>query len=89
MTKTRAIDLRVLVVLVAGLLAAAAVWAGTSWAGGSGEESPPGSTPAQTGDGGSSFTQSGGSGDDRRDCPDKGSGGEGPSTSEDSAETAV
>jgi hypothetical protein len=89
MTKTRAIDLRVVVVLVAGLLAGAALWAGTSWAGGSGGQSPPGATPAQTGDGGSSFTQSGGSGDDRRDCPEKDPGGQGPSTSEDSAETAV
>jgi hypothetical protein len=89
MAKTRTIDLRVVVVLLAGLLAAAAVWAGTSWAGGSGERSPSGSTPAQTGDGGSAFTQSGGSGDDRRDCPNKGGGGERPSTSENSAETAV
>jgi hypothetical protein len=89
MTKTRAIDLRVVVVLLAGLLTAVAVWAGTSWAAGSAERSPAGSTPAQNG-GGSEFTQSGGSGgDDRRDCPNKGGGGERPSTSENSVETAV
>jgi hypothetical protein len=89
MTKTRTIDLRVVVVLLAGLLAAAAVWAGTSWAGGSGTQAPPGSPPTQAGDGGFSFSQSDGSGDDRRDCPDKGPDGEGPSTSENAAETAV
>jgi hypothetical protein len=89
MTKTRAIDLRVVLVLVAGLLAAAAVWAGTSWAGGSGEPSPPSSPPAQTGDGGFSFSQNRGSGDDRRDCPEQGGGGEAPPTSENAAETAV
>ena len=89
MTKTKSIDLRVLVMLVAGLLATAALWAGSSWAGGSGGQSPPASTPAQTGDGGFSFTQSGGSADDRRDCPDKDQGSEGPSTSEDTAEPAV
>lgn len=70
MTRARMLDRRAVVVLIAGLLALATVWAGTALGGGSG-----GSDPAKTGKNapaqksGPGFVQ-----DDRgdgRDCPNK------------------
>jgi hypothetical protein len=46
--------MRAIVVLIAGLLAVAVVWAGTALGGGSGGESKPRSTPVQQSDAGKS-----------------------------------
>ncbi len=64
MAKARTPRMRAIVVLIAGLLAAAVVWAGTALGGGSGERVKP-STPAQ------SDTRSGQDGKrvTDRDCP--------------------
>jgi hypothetical protein len=48
MTKARTTRMRAIVVLIAGLLAVAVVWAGTALGGGSGGEAKPPSTPAQS-----------------------------------------
>jgi hypothetical protein len=70
MTKARKLELRAVVVLMAGLLALATVWAGSALGGGSGgnDRAPTGkNTPAQKSDPG--YVQ-----DDRgdgRDCPFK------------------
>lgn len=75
MAKARKLELRAVVVLIAGLLALATVWAGSALGGGSG-----GSDPAQSGKkapaqkSGPGFVQ-----DDRhdgRDCPNKDRAGE-------------
>ena len=51
MAKARTPRMRAIVVLIAGLLAVAVVWAGTALGGGSGGEAKPqGSTPAQQSD---------------------------------------
>jgi hypothetical protein len=50
MTKARTPRMRAIVVLIAGLLAVAVVWAGTALGGGSGGEVKPPSTPAQQSD---------------------------------------
>jgi hypothetical protein len=79
-TKTRTLNLSAVLVLAAGLLAAAAVWAGVSLAGGSGTAEPSGSQ----GGGGFSFVQDGG--DQRgegRDCPKR--DGSAPSDAADSS----
>ncbi len=77
MTKARKLETRAAVVLIAGLLALATVWAGSALGGGSG-----GSDPAQSGKkapaqkSGPGFVQ-----DDRgdgRDCPNKDKGGADP-----------
>jgi len=77
-TKARKLELRAVVVLIAGLLALATVWAGSALGGGSGgsDRAPTGrNAPAQKSDPG--FVQ-----DDRnhdgRDCPNKGRGGSDP-----------
>jgi hypothetical protein len=78
MTKARKLELRAVVVLIAGLLALATVWAGSALGGGSG-----GSDPAQTGKkapaqkGGPGFVQDGDRHSDR-DCPNKDKGGADP-----------
>jgi hypothetical protein len=78
MAKARKLELRAVVVLIAGLLALATVWAGSALGGGSGgnDRAPTGkNAPAQKSDPG--FVQ-----DDRnhdgRDCPNKGGGGSDP-----------
>jgi hypothetical protein len=48
MAKARTPRMRAIVVLIAGLLAAAVVWAGTALGGGSGGEAKQPSTPAQS-----------------------------------------
>jgi hypothetical protein len=48
MAKARTPRMRAIVVLIAGLLAVAVVWAGTAPGGGSGGEAKPPSTPAQS-----------------------------------------
>lgn len=48
MAKARTPRMRAIVVLIAGLLAVAVVWAGTALGGGSGGETKPPSTPAQS-----------------------------------------
>jgi hypothetical protein len=61
-TKTRTFDAVPVLAVLAGLLAAAAVWAGSSLAGGSGADGggvSPGATIVQVGE-------------DDRDCPDRG-----------------
>jgi hypothetical protein len=50
MAKARTSRMRAIVVLIAGLLAVAVVWAGTALGGGSGGDMKPGSTPAQKSD---------------------------------------
>ena len=65
MAKARTPRMRAIVVLIAGLLAVAVVWAGTALGGGSGGEAKPPSTPAQS-DTGSG--QDGKRGTDK-DCP--------------------
>jgi hypothetical protein len=71
MTRARTIEMRAVVVLIAGLLALAAVWAGSALGGGSGGNKSPntGNAPAQSGPG---FVQenNGDRGTDR-DCPFK------------------
>lgn len=64
MTKARTPRMRAIVVLIAGLLAGAVIWAGTALGGGSGDGAKP-ATPAQS-DAGKS--QSGERATDR-DCP--------------------
>jgi hypothetical protein len=77
MTKARRFDRRAVVVLIAGLLAVATVWAGTALGGGSSGSDPVQSgknAPAQKS--GPGFVQ-----DDRgdgRDCPNKGNHGSDP-----------
>jgi hypothetical protein len=77
MTKARKLELRAVVVLIAGLLALATVWAGSALGGGSGGSDPVQSgknTPAQKS--GPGFVQ-----DDRhdgRDCPNKDRAGADP-----------
>ena len=78
MTKARKLELRAVVVLIAGVLALAAVWAGTALGGGSGgnDRAPTGkNAPAQKS--GPGYVQ-----DDRnhdgRDCPFKDKGGSDP-----------
>ena len=78
MTNARKLELRAVVVLIAGVLALATVWAGTALGGGSGgsDRAPTGkNTPAQKS--GPGYVQ-----DDRnhngRDCPNKGNGGSDP-----------
>jgi hypothetical protein len=77
MTRARTIEMRAVVVLIAGLLALAAVWAGSALVGGSGGSDPAkaGNTPAQSGPG---FVQdqNGDRGTDR-DCPFKDGDGAG------------
>jgi hypothetical protein len=71
MTRARTIEMRAVVVLIAGLLALAAVWAGSALGGGSGGGQPAQSgkqAPAQKSDSG--FVQDGDRGSDR-DCPFK------------------
>ena len=77
MAKARKLEMRAVVVLIAGLLALATVWAGSALGGGSG-----GSDPAQSGKNapaqksGPGFVQ-----EDRhsdRDCPNKDKGGAEP-----------
>jgi hypothetical protein len=50
MAKARTTRMRAIVVLIAGLLAVAVVWAGTALGGGSGGEVKPRSTPAHQSD---------------------------------------
>jgi hypothetical protein len=76
MTKARKLEMRAVVVLIAGLLALATVWAGSALGGGSGgsDRAPTGkNAPAQKSDSG--FVQ-----EDRsdRDCPNKDKGGAEP-----------
>jgi hypothetical protein len=77
MTKARRFDRRAVVVLIAGLLAVATVWAGTALGGGSG-----GGDPARSGK--NAPAQKSGPGyvqddrDDGRDCPNKGHRGSDP-----------
>jgi hypothetical protein len=77
MTKARKLELRAVVVLIAGVLALATVWAGSALGGGDGSDRAPTgkNTPAQKS--GPGFVQ-----DDRnhdgRDCPNKGGGGSDP-----------
>jgi hypothetical protein len=66
MTKTRP-RLRAIVVLIAGLLAVAVIWAGTALGGGSGGDSPKAPTPAQSDTGSSQHGERGAD----RDCPYK------------------
>jgi hypothetical protein len=78
MTKARKLELRAVVVLIAGLLALATVWAGSALGGGSGgsDRAPTGqNTPAQKSDPG--FVQED-RGHDGRDCPNKDKGGAEP-----------
>jgi hypothetical protein len=78
MTKARKLELRAVVVLIAGLLALATVWAGSALGGGSGgnDRAPTGkNTPAQKS--GPGFVQED-RGKDGRDCPNKGGGGSDP-----------
>ncbi len=76
MAKARKLEKRAVVVLVAGLLALATVWAGTALGGGSG-----GSKPAQVGKkapaqkSGPGFSQNG-KRHSGRDCPNKGNRGD-------------
>ncbi len=78
MTNARKLEMRAVVVLIAGLLALATVWAGSALGGGSG-----GSDPVQSGDNapaqksGPGFVQDGERGTDR-DCPNKDKGGTDP-----------
>ena len=66
MTKARRSRTRAIVVLIAGLLAAAVVWAGTALGGGSGGEAKQPSTPAQSDTG---SRQDGKRVTDKGDCP--------------------
>jgi hypothetical protein len=88
--RAQAIDIRRLVLALAAVLAAAAVWAGVSLASGSGDPQPPGgNAPAQSErDGGFSFSQDGSNSRDGRDCPDK-DGGPEPPSSGDAADASV
>jgi hypothetical protein len=78
MTNARKLELRAAVVLIAGLLALATVWAGSALGGGSG-----GSDPAQSGKkapaqkSGPGLVQDGERGDGR-DCPNKDRSGADP-----------
>lgn len=78
MAKARKLETRAVVVLIAGLLALATVWAGSALGGGSG-----GSDPAQSGKNapaqksGPGFVQDDRGGTDR-DCPNKDKGGADP-----------
>jgi hypothetical protein len=77
MTKARKLEMRAVVVLIAGLLALATVWAGSALGGGSGgsDRAPTGkNTPAQKSDPG--FVQEDRGSD--RDCPNKDKGGAEP-----------
>ena len=65
MAKARASRSRAIVVLIAGLLAAAVVWAGTALGGGSGDGAKPPATPAQSDTGKSRD----GARAPERDCP--------------------
>jgi hypothetical protein len=79
--RTHAIDIRRLVLALAAVLAASAVWAGISLASGSGGAQPPsGNAPTQSERDGSTFTQDGSNRPDGRDCPDKDGGTEPPSS---------
>ena len=72
MTKARKLEMRAVVVLIAGLLALATVWAGSALGGGSGGSDPAQSgknAPAQKSDPG--FVQEKGDRGDGRDCPNK------------------
>jgi hypothetical protein len=78
MTKARKLELRAVVVLIAGLLALATVWAGSALGGGSGgnDRAPTGkNTPAQKS--GPGYVQDD-RGHDGRDCPNKDRGGSDP-----------
>jgi hypothetical protein len=78
MTKARGFDRRAVVVLIAGLLALATVWAGSALGGGSGGSDPVQSgknAPAQKSDPG--FVQDD-RGHDGRDCPNKDRSGTDP-----------
>lgn len=79
MAKARKLETRAVVVLIAGLLALATVWAGSALGGGSG-----GSDPAQSGKkapaqkSGPGFVQDDGARHSGRDCPNKDKGGADP-----------
>jgi hypothetical protein len=78
MTRARTIEMRAVVVLIAGLLALATVWAGTALGGGSGGSDPAKSgnqPPAQKSSPG--YVQDSDRGSDR-DCPFKDGGGADP-----------
>ena len=78
MTRARTIEMRAVVVLIAGLLALATVWAGTALGGGSGGSDPVKSgkqPPAQKSSPG--YVQDNGRGSDH-DCPFKDGGGTDP-----------
>jgi hypothetical protein len=80
MTKARKLEMRAVVVLIAGLLALATVWAGSALGGGSGGSDPAQSgkkAPAQKSDSG--FVQNDRKSD--RDCPNKDNGGADPAAS--------
>jgi hypothetical protein len=66
MAKARTPRMRAIVVLIAGLLAVAVVWAGTALGGGSGGEAKPPATPAQSDTG---SRQDGKRVTDKGDCP--------------------
>jgi hypothetical protein len=81
MTKARKLETRAVVVLIAGLLALATVWAGSALGGGSG-----GSDPAQSGKNApAQKSEPGYVQDDRdhdgRDCPNKDRSGSDPAAS--------
>jgi hypothetical protein len=78
MAKARKLEMRAVVVLIAGLLALATVWAGTALGGGSG-----GSKPAPTGKNAPAQKSGPGLGQNGkrhsgRDCPNKDRGGADP-----------
>jgi hypothetical protein len=78
MTKARKLELRAVVVLIAGLLALATVWAGSALGGGGGgsDRAPTGkNTPAQKS--GPGYVQDGDR-HDGRDCPNKDRAGTDP-----------
>jgi hypothetical protein len=85
--QTRAFDVRPLLLALAVLVGAAAIWAATAFgAGGSSTSSPPaGDAPT------ASYVQSGNDGESTApgDCPDRGDGSGGDSGSSDATPTAA
>jgi hypothetical protein len=76
MTKARKLEMRAVVVLIAGLLALATVWAGSALGGGGGSDPVQSGKNAPAQKSGPGFVQ-----DDRhdgRDCPNKDRGGSDP-----------